>query len=420
MEAPESLAAWLTYLETLHPKTIDLGLERTREVALRLDLLPFQCPVITVAGTNGKGSCVALLESIFLAAGYRVGTYTSPHLLSYNERVRVNGIMAEDGALCSAFSAVDTARHNTSLTYFEFGTLAALWLFKRARLDLVILEVGMGGRLDAVNIVDADVAIISTIALDHMEWLGNDREAIGFEKAGIMRSGKPVVCGDFATPNSVREYAKQIGAVLYCQGEDFHFESKANHWAYVNECAAGQVLVDLPVPKIELQNAATTLRAVELLSDQLPIARSLLDTALRKVFLPGRFQIIENQKIMTILDVAHNPAAGELLAKKLRMVSISGRILAVVAMLADKDAHGTVAPLIQQVSTWYVAGLDVSRGGASQLLAVQLQLLGAKTVHEHTRVRDGYEHALRDAQPGDCIVVFGSFYTVAEVLHQVV
>lgn len=409
----KNLSDWLNYLETLHPKIIDLGLERISKVAQRLNIFPFFCPVITIAGTNGKGSCVALTESILHAAGYKVGTYTSPHLLSYNERVCINGKMVDDAALCDAFAEVEAARSDDTLTYFEFGTLAALLLFKKANLDAIILEVGMGGRLDAVNIVDADIAIISTIALDHMEWLGDDREKIGFEKAGIMRTGKPCVCGDFDVPESIKKYAKTMQATLYCQNQEFGYEYSKTTWTWWGK---QQKLEHLPLPKIALQNAATVLQTIELLADKFTISPEAIETALQKVSVPGRFQIISDA-VITILDVAHNPASGALLAKQLHDMPCQGRTLAVVGMLTDKDMRNTVATLVKTIDAWYVGGLHVPRGGEAIFLAEQIRMLQCQNVLEFHSITEAYQQALNDAKSGDRIIVFGSFYTVAEVMQ---
>lgn len=407
--------AWLAYIETLHHQPIDPGLERIRIVAKQLNFLPFKCPVITVAGTNGKGSSVALLENILLAQGYRVGCYTSPHLISYNERVRINGKNIDDISLCEVFSVIEQARAHISLSFFEFGTLAALLLFKQANLDAVILEVGMGGRLDAVNIVDADLAIISTIALDHMEWLGDDREKIGYEKAGIMRANKPAVCGDFAVPLTIRNHARAINTQLYCMSDDFAYEKTSSYtWSW---WSARQKLMDLPVPSIELQNAATVLKAIELLSEQLNISRAAIEQGLKQVNLLGRFQNIVNKGVQTILDVAHNPAAAEWLANKLQETPCTGRTLAVIAMLSDKDQLGMVTHLLPQIAVWHTAGLTVPRGGFAVSLAKHLRLLGALEVYEHATVALAYRTAQAEARAGDRIIVFGSFYTVAEVLQ---
>jgi len=408
-----NLPSWLSYLETLHPQAIDLGLERIHQVAQTLKLIPFNCPVITVAGTNGKGSCVGLLETTLLAAGYHVGAYTSPHLLCYNERTRINGVMVTDAVLCEAFTKIEQARGNISLTYFEFGTLAALMLFKAAQLDVVILEVGLGGRCDAVNIVDPDVAIISTVAIDHVEWLGTDRETIGREKAGIMRATKPVVCGDFAVPNSVRHYAEQISAPLFCQGQDFGYSQQTSSWTWWSKASQ---LADLPLPKIALQNAATVLQAIELLGPKLKVSRSAINQGLAQVFIPGRFQQIASP-VAQIFDVAHNPSAAALLATQLQSLPVMGKTIAVVAMLNDKDSLGTIAALFVQVAIWHVAGLAGARGGSSQLLAEAVRKLGATMVHEHTDVAAAYRAAVAQAGPEDRVVIFGSFHTVAEAMQ---
>lgn len=409
-----NLAEWLSYLETLHPKTIDLGLERIKTVAARLDCLSYSCPVITVAGTNGKGSCVTLTETILLAAGYRVGSYLSPHLFSYNERVRINGKAIDDKSLCDAFVLIDKARGDISLSYFEFGTLATLLIFKKANLDAIILEVGLGGRLDAVNIVDADLAIISTIALDHMEWLGDDREKIGFEKAGIMRSGKACVCGDFEVPDSVRRHADTVGATLYCQNEEFGYERNENVWSWWSK---KQRLDNLPIPSIELQNAATALMAIELLQNKFRISFQSIEQGLKQVFLPGRFQTIHANNKLIILDVAHNPAAAKLLAKKLNETFCSGKTIAVMGMLADKDILGTMANLLDNIAEWYVGGLFVPRGASADCLAKGLSDLGVKKVYVYETVTEAYQAALTQVSAQDRMIVFGSFYTVAEVLH---
>lgn len=411
-----SLQNWLDYLETLHPKTIDLGLDRIKQVALSLQLLPLSNFVITVAGTNGKGTSVALLENIFLAADYKVGSYTSPHLLHYNERTKINGIPAADAALCEAFTIIEQARGQISLTYFEFGTLAALWLFKQAALDIIILEVGLGGRLDAVNIVDADIALISTIALDHMEYLGHNREAIGKEKAGIMRAQKPVVCGDHATPTSIYTYAAQIKAPLYLYGRDYnyrqtnneywHWQSKTKHW------------INLPIPKIPLQNAAAVLKVVELLPEPFNISEKNIVTALQNVQVAGRFQWLPG-KIPCILDVAHNPAAAAWLAAKLEQYPIQGNTYAVIGMLADKDHKETVKQLIGQVQVteWFVGGLSVARGMTGKALAKSVMAVTTQKVNSYDTVTEAYKHAMQQAQASDRIIVFGSFFTVAEVIQ---
>lgn len=411
--ASNRLTDWLSYLETLHPKSISLGLERVSLVAQQLNLLPFPYPVITVAGTNGKGSCVALMENILLAQGYRVATYTSPHLLRYNERIRINGLEISDNELCAAFADVEAARGDILLTYFEFGTLAALLLFKQTTLDAVVLEIGMGGRLDAVNIIDPDVAIISTIDLDHMEWLGQDRETIAVEKAGIMRTNKPVVCGDFNIPNSIYNQANKLRAKLYCQQKDFSYQLHERVWSWQSH---QQQLKNLPLPNIELQNAATVLQATELLPNNLPVSVEAIRQGLKQVFIPGRFQVFA-EAVTTIVDVAHNPAAARLLAEQLKRQPSTGKTYAVVAMLQDKDMRNTLIALLKVIDAWFVAGLAVPRGGDSKLLAKQLKTLAVENHDEYATVSAAYKAALAQAQPNDRIIVFGSFYTAAEILQ---
>jgi dihydrofolate synthase/folylpolyglutamate synthase len=410
----QSLQSWLNYLETLHTKSIDLGLDRIKQVAHSLQLLPFPQFVITVAGTNGKGTSVALLENIFIAAGYHVGSYTSPHLLKYNERTKINAIPVADDALCEAFAIIEQARGQISLTYFEFGTLAALWLFKQANLDAVVLEIGLGGRLDAVNIVDADIALISTIALDHMEYLGHDRESIGKEKAGILRAHKPAVCGDYATPDSICAYAQEIQAPLFLQDKDFRVE-QINEYFW-NWNSKTKQLLQLPIPKIPLQNAAAVLKVIELLPAQFNITDQHIIKALQTVQVAGRFHLIPG-KVPTIVDVAHNPAAAAWLANKLHQHPIQGRTLAVIGMLADKDHYTTAKQLAQVVTEWFVGGLSVPRGMSAEELAASVREATRQKVNCYNTVTMAYEQALQQAQVNDRIIVLGSFFTVAEVMQ---
>ena len=289
----QTLAGWLNWQEGLHPKKIDLGLERVADVASRLGTLQLEQTVITVAGTNGKGSSVAFLESILSAAGYRVGTYTSPHLFRYNERIRINSHEVDDAALCEAFAAVDEARGTSTLSYFEFGTLAALQLFSQAPLDIVVLEVGLGGRLDAVNIIDATVALVTSVGIDHCAWLGTDRESIGREKAGIFRATRPAICSDPAPPASVEKHAQKIGADWYCLGQAYDYTEEPGGWTWRG---AGRALEALPCPSLpgkhQLNNAAGVLMALELLSGQHPVTRAAIEQGLQSVSLPGRCQVV--------------------------------------------------------------------------------------------------------------------------------
>lgn len=404
---------WLSHLETAHPISIDLGLERIKIVAARLDVLDFDCPVITVAGTNGKGSCVALTQAILAAAGYRVATYTSPHLLNYNERIQIAGEPVSDSALCQAFNCIDEARAEVSLSYFEFGTLAALLLFKQAQLDAIILEVGLGGRLDAVNCVDADISVISMVDLDHMEWLGHTRELIAKEKAGIMRANKPCVFGDFSLPASIYEHASLENVFLYRQGQHFDYKKQISSWSWQSQ---QQSLTDLPLPKIDLQNAATVLQTIELLSNQFAISREAIEEGLKQVFIPGRFQIIEQGELQFILDVAHNPAGGRCLAKRLAQEPCAGKTHAVIGMLADKDINNTLAPLISQIDQFYLANLEVARAATAEQLHQRLMPLNDKTSAQlFSSPVMALQAACKVASKGDRVLVFGSFYTVSLV-----
>lgn len=409
----KKLSEWLTWLETLHPQWMELGLDRVGAVAKILNLTEFACPVITVTGTNGKGSTVALLEAIYLAAGYRVGAYTSPHLLQFNERIRIQGIEVADENLCHAFEQIEAIRQQTSLTYFEYTTLAAFYLFQRANLEVLILEVGLGGRLDAVNLVDADVAVVTTIALDHEAWLGDNREAIGYEKAGIMRSHKPIVCGDLSPPQSILAHALQLSAPFYGLNRDFQFQKRATTWQLQTPL---QTYGELPIPKIALQNAATALMAMDLLQKRLPVKSAAIKKAIEQVFLPGRFQKIPGP-VTTILDVAHNPAGGAWLAECLRQESKTGRVLAVFSMLTDKHIAETLQPLVAEMDAWFTGPLTAPRAASSAQLTEALQIVGVLDAHIATSFTLAYQAALSYAKPGDKLLVFGSFYAVAQVLQ---
>lgn len=418
------LADWLAWQETLHPKTIDLGLERVREVALRLDLLPVGCPVITVAGTNGKGSCVAMLEAMLRAAGYRVGSYTSPHLLRYNERIRIDGGEAEDAEICAAFERIDRARGGVSLSYFEFGTLAALEVFVRAQVDVMVLEVGLGGRLDAVNIVDADVAIVASVGTDHKEWLGEGREAVGAEKAGIFRSGHPAICGDPEPPASVAAMAREVGAELLQFGQDFHAIAAADPGRGWSWSRGRQRLEGLPLPglsgRVQLGNAACCITALTALGERLTVGRAAIEAGLEGASLPGRFQRIPGP-VETVLDIAHNAEAATALADALDRVPVDGRTLAVFAALADKDLEAIVGPLMPLVSRWYVGPLGGPRGRPARETAdALLNARPGAVASVHGSLGEAYAAARREACDGDRILVFGSFYTVAEVLAELV
>ncbi|MEJ2651928.1 MAG: bifunctional tetrahydrofolate synthase/dihydrofolate synthase [Gammaproteobacteria bacterium] len=413
-----SLGEWLAWQETLHPAKIDLGLERVRAVAQRMGIEQPPYTLITVGGTNGKGSCVAMLEAMLHAAGYRVGAYTSPHLLRYNERVRIDRAVVGDTALCEAFGRVDAARRDISLSYFEFGTLAALDIFSRAALDAVVLEVGMGGRLDAVNVMAPDVAVVTTVAVDHSAWLGTDREQIGAEKAGIFRVGRPAVYGDTGPPASVVECARDLNVPLLGLGRDFGYEPGGMTWSW---WGMGQRRHTLPVPRLrgsyQLKNAAAAITALDVLKSRLPVGLQALRVGLSTVDLPGRLQVLD-EKALRICDVAHNPQAAAALALGLSELPCTGRTHAVLAMLADKDLTGVVRALADTVHVWHVAGLDVERAAAAGRLAAQVRAVGgAQAVHEYETLPAALAGAGAAVGPIDRIVVCGSFYTVAAALE---
>ncbi len=411
-----TLDDWLSWQEGLHPSEIDLGLARVHEVLCRLGRDKPAHPVVTVAGTNGKGSSVTLLAAIYRAAGYRVGAFTSPHLLRYNERIRIDGEEVADELLCQTFERIDQARGEISLTYFEFGALAAIDCFAAAEVDVAILEVGLGGRLDAVNIIDADVALITSIGVDHEAWLGSDRETIGREKAGIMRAGCPVVCGDPDPPASIASAADALGARLYAQGVDFDIQRQQNQWRW----RAGSRCRDaLPMPALrgryQLQNAAAVLMVVELLARQLPVSQAHLREGLGTARLAGRFQVLPGA-IPLILDVAHNPQAGEALAGNLRAWPTPGETHAVVAMMADKNMVEIFSALIPEVDHWHLTGIDTPRAAPPEQLEEALTALGQHQLTIHASVAQAIERVRAGARAHDRIVVFGSFYTVAEAM----
>jgi dihydrofolate synthase/folylpolyglutamate synthase len=417
MSHPTSLAAWLAYLETLHPKAISLGLERVRTVHDRLALAP-ACPVVTVTGTNGKGSTSAFLERMLSAGGYRVGLYTSPHLLRYNERVRIAGAEATDAELTAAFAAVETVRQDIPLTYFEFGTLAALWLFARVQTDALVLEVGLGGRLDAVNIVDADVAVVTTIAIDHTDYLGLTREDIGREKAGIFRTGRVAVCADPDPPTALVDHARAIGAVLLRIGVDFGFVAGEMQWRYFGPGGARH---GLPYPALrgvyQLANAAAALTALDALRAHLPVDMGAVRDALVSIELPGRFQVLPGRPV-TVLDVAHNVQAARALADTVAAMGFHPQTLAVFGIMADKDVDAVIAALKPRVDQWLVATLPPPRGATAMLLRQRLEQAGIApdAIRTFDDAGAAYRAAREIAAEADRIIVFGSFLTVAAAL----
>ncbi|WP_246372831.1 bifunctional tetrahydrofolate synthase/dihydrofolate synthase [Marilutibacter spongiae] len=414
-----TLAEWLERIERQHPRAIDMGLERVAEVAARMALSRPAARVVTVAGTNGKGSTVAFIEAIVRAAGLSVGAYTSPHLLAYNERVRINGIDAADADLVEAFEAVEAARGATTLTYFEHGTLAALWLFERAGLDLAILEVGLGGRLDATNIVDPDVAVVTTVDLDHQAWLGEDRERIGHEKAGIARAWKPLVIGDDDPPSSVLRHAYAVGAPAIRVGCDFFFEPPAGDAASWSWREVGCEL-ELPLPPlaapVQLRNAAVAIAAVRALD--LPVAAQDIERGVATASVAGRLQRFEREGVEVLVDVGHNPQAAAALADFLAIGDAGGAVHAVYAALDDKDVAGVVSALAGRVGRWYLAGLEDAgpRGQTVDALAERLAGTAAGQASRHPGVDAALAAALAAAVPGDRVLAFGSFHTAAAAL----
>ncbi|ACA11991.1 bifunctional tetrahydrofolate synthase/dihydrofolate synthase [Xylella fastidiosa subsp. multiplex] len=416
MTAQKTLSEWLAYIQQQHPQSISMGLERVSVVAKSMGLGHPARHCIVVGGTNGKGSTVAFIEAIARAAGWKVGTYTSPHLMRYNERVRIDGREVDDALLVEAFSRVEVARRETELTFFEFGTLAALWLFSRAVLDLAILEVGLGGRLDAVNLVDADVAVITTVDIDHTEWLGSDREVIGKEKAGIIRSWKPVVLGELDPPSSVLRHAYLLGANAIRAGSDFFYEQiNEKHWRWwdVSLC------MELPLPAlsapIQLANAASAIAALRALPRTLPF--EAWSDGVAKATIAGRLQAFQIGTIQVLLDVGHNPQAAQVLASALRTQPIQGNVThAVYAALVDKDVLGVATALAEIVTHWHLAGLDCLRGQSAECLAGRLAEISVVPSSLSGSVTEALQQTLQTAAPGDRVLVFGSFHTVAEAL----
>ncbi len=417
MKKDSTLAEWLAYLETLHPKAIAMGLDRVSAVYARLGVV-LTCPVITVGGTNGKGSTCALLECMLRAGGYRVGAYTSPHLLHYNERVRVDAADATDDALLEAFAAVESARLTTPLTYFEFGTLATLWLLARAELDVAVLEVGLGGRLDAVNVVDADVAIVTTVAIDHVDYLGTTREDIGREKAGIFRSGAFAICADRLPPATLLAQASAIGAKLLRIGIDYDFTAHDGQWSYRGP---GGTRSGLPIPALrgayQLANAATALAALDVLRERLPVPMGAVREGLVSVELPGRLQVLPGRPV-TVLDVAHNPQAAAALADSLGSMGFHPQTWAVFGIMADKDIGSVIAALLPRVDRWYVASLPPPRGATAVDLRQRLQTAGVApaAIRDFNDPASAYRAAREAVAEADRIIVFGSFLTVAAAL----
>lgn len=403
------LADWLHYQERLHPRAIELGLERVREVANRLGLLPPSATTLTVAGTNGKGSSVTLAAAIYQAAGYRTGRYLSPHLLEYNERIAIDGVEATDSQLCAAFAAIEQARGEIPLTYFEFGTLAALWLFRAAGCAVQVLEVGLGGRLDAVNIVDADAALITNIGIDHTDWLGPDRDHIGYEKAGVLRAGRPGIIAEPQPPRGLLEHAARIGAVLRIAGRDFGYDHAGSAWHWHD---ASMRLEALPPPalagEIQYANAAGVLAAITALQGRRPVDVAAIRSGLGALRLRGRYEKIGD----VILDVAHNVESAQVLADNLRADPVAGRTWLVLGMLSDKPVDGVCRVLSPYIDGAFFATLPPPRGLDADALAAAAQAAGHAGLAAGN-VEDALRQARAVARSGDRIVVCGSFLTVS-------
>ena len=414
-----SLADWLAWQESLHGADIELGLDRCRLVAERMELKPVARTVVSVAGTNGKGSSVAMLDSIWRNAGFAVATYTSPHLLAYNERICIDGMPVSDEAICTAFQQIEFVRGSTPLTYFEFGTLAALSLFSEAALDVAILEVGLGGRLDAVNIVDADAALIATIGIDHIDFLGDQRESIALEKAGIMRAGKPAVCSDNDLPASIKEFARKLPTRLEVLGDSYRYADGGDSWSW---WSGETVKADLPKPKLvgdyQVRNAAGVLKIVQLLQDRLPVSDGDIDRGLLETDLPGRFQCIPGS-VETILDVAHNAQAVDAFVRTLSQLRPARRTHVVLGMLQAKDHDGVIALLDPVADSWHLATVSARRGASSGALYDSLKrvVTDPVAVNQYDSVGSAYRGAASIAQPGDRVVALGSFRVVSEVME---
>ena len=429
MTSPRTLQDWLAHCDRLHPRAIDLTLDRVQRVRQRLGLV-FECPVFTVAGTNGKGSTCAMLESILLQSGYKVGVYTSPHLVHFEERCRVNGTMVQGELLLPHFEAVEAARQGDTLTYFEFTMLAILRLFTQAGLDAVVLEVGLGGRFDAVNAIDTDCAIITSIDLDHTELLGPDREAIGREKAGILRTGRPAIVGDPMPPQSVIEHAESIGADLWRFGRDFNYSGDKQQWAWAGRSRRYN---GLAYPALrganQLLNASGVLAALEAMRPRLPVSAQAVRNGLAMVELPGRFQILPGEPTL-VLDVAHNPHAVATLAENLDQMGFYPQTQVVFGAMKDKDIAAMLARLLPLVDTWHFTDLPTPRAASAQELSALYEralasrapdaapLPAGVAAYRHPDPAEALQRALEAADPGGRIVVFGSFFTVGGVLEK--
>lgn len=420
---PESLSAWLAQIEACHPKEIEMGLERIRQVAERLPIDLSESRKVVIAGTNGKGSTTTLLDSVLRQAGYSTGVFTSPHFLRYNERIRLNGQEVEDWRLCEVFTQIEQARGEIPLTYFEYGTLAALLCFSQTRPDVVLLEVGLGGRLDAVNIIDADIALLTTVSLDHTDWLGTDREQIGREKAGVFRAGRPAVCGEADTPASVLAVAADVGADLLVRGRDYGaaVDEQADLWGWWGVDAGGGRLElnDLPRPGLPLVNAISVVQALQLLGLPRLQGEAGLDAVrqgLIQARMTGRLQQVVLPKGRAILDVAHNPESAQYLARWLQANPCAGQTHLLIGMLEDKDIDQVIDLLQPQINCWHAVTLTGRRGSPSQRISVPLRERHAREAEDYASVAEAVAAVVPRLTDADRLVVAGSFVTVAQTL----
>jgi len=414
MPSFNSVTEWTDWQQQLHTSSIDLGLERIRVIARRMRLLSPKFRIVTIAGTNGKGSCACMLEAMLLPHE-RVGVYTSPHFLRYNERIRIDGVEVSDEQLCEAFERVERARHDISLSFFEFGTLAALWLFVEHKVDCAVLEVGLGGRMDAVNLWDADVALITSIGIDHTEWLGRTRESIGREKAGIMRPGKPVVCGEEQPPISLLDQAERLNALLQRIGRDYAVEVlSSKHWRYRHRDG---LVLELPMPsqlpgRVQLNNAASVLSVLRLL-DRLDV--DVVREALENISLVGRFQVLDSS-VDTVLDIAHNPDSATNLARNLRRHRADRPLHAVFSALREKDVASIFTTLSPMFDSWSICEVQSPRAMPLETLKVLADTWGLRQAHTYSSLQHAYQAAIDRAGDDGTVVVFGSFFIVGEFL----
>ncbi|WP_372881521.1 bifunctional tetrahydrofolate synthase/dihydrofolate synthase [Psychromonas sp.] len=415
---PETLPQWLAYIEKLHPSEIELGLTRINKVATDLQLVDFDAKVITVGGTNGKGTTCAFLEEILIQAGYKVGVYSSPHIQRYSERLRINKQELSEQAHCQAFSVIEKARAETSLSYFEYATLGCLYLLKQAQCDYILLEVGLGGRLDATNVVESDISVITTVDIDHVDWLGDDREKIGFEKAGIFRAGKAVICGELNPPLSLQNYATKLDCAISYAGKDFSYQVTGEQWNWYGK----QVIEGIRLPLLPVQNASTALAVIEAL--QLDIESKVLKEAIENASLAGRLQKLSTGAPCDLyLDVAHNPQSAKYLASQLQIIksrkSKECKVYAIIGMLADKDMNGTFNQINSEIDFCNLITLDCYRGASAALLLENYKhsknAQGSADCFEN--IAAAYKSVVNKASASDIIVIFGSFHTVSDFLN---